>query len=135
MEGYLQRLDAKDVSGVLGYYMQDSMVEWEGQAGPYAGIYNGLSNIRLLFASFIGNTESSNSSSSGTLIGKSKDYYSLTTDVKRSGESLLAGGFVMTIGLRQSWVKVHQSPPSWKLKHDIWKFKSVWLESLTGGAF
>ncbi|HEY4673457.1 MAG TPA: hypothetical protein VIH03_04765, partial [Nitrososphaerales archaeon] len=56
VEGHFSKFAAKDVIALMADYTQTgTYAEWSGQAGAFAGKYNGYPRIRILYATIAGN--------------------------------------------------------------------------------
>ncbi|MBM3897442.1 MAG: hypothetical protein FJ358_02810 [Thaumarchaeota archaeon] len=132
IEGHFNKFAARDVPGLMANYIQTgTYAEWKGQAGAFAGKYDGFPRIRILYATIAGNTESMK----GIKIENYKadiagDAATVTMKVITTGRGKLIGAFDMEVEVVQKWVYQNGK---WWLQDDRWDFKVFKTEIVAEG--
>ena len=132
VEGHFNKFAARDAPGLMADYIQTgTYAEWKGQAGAFAGRYDGFPRIRILYATIAGNTESIK----GIKIENYKadiagDTATVTMRVITAGRGKLIGAFDMEVDVVQKWVYQNAK---WWLQDDRWDFKVFKTEIVAEG--
>lgn len=121
VEGHLNKFAAKDAAGLIADYIQTgTYAEWKGQAGAFAGKYDGFPRVRLLYATIIGNTETIKISIENYKADIAGDTGTVSMKVLGEGRGKLIGAFDMEVEAVQKWVYQNGK---WWLQDDRWDFK------------
>ena len=131
VEDFHLALGAKNVPRMMEFYSNaNPYAEWSGQSGVFAGTYPGFNNVRLLWASVIGNTEEIEASFteySASFVGDTATVsYKLTT----VGRGKLVGDFSMVIDVVSLWEYVNGR---WVIIDDRWDFIIFEVEIVAQG--
>lgn len=118
---HLGRLAARDVRGLMEAYIPDkAYAEWGGQAGAFAGRYDGTPNIRILWAQIVGNTVAISykiANYDATIDG---DKATVRYTLNLNGTGKLIGDFDMNIDAIQKFVF---KDGKWLMDNDLWVFR------------
>ncbi|MCS4537597.1 MAG: hypothetical protein HYY67_01885 [Thaumarchaeota archaeon] len=121
VEGHFSKFAAKDVIALMADYTQTgTYAEWSGQAGAFAGKYNGYPRIRILYATIAGNIQDMKVSFQDYKAEVSGDTATVTMKVLGEGRGKLIGAFNMEVDATQKWV---YQGGKWLLQDDRWNFK------------
>jgi hypothetical protein len=132
VDGHFNKFATKDVPGLMADYTQTgTYTEWKGQAGAFAGRYDGFPRVRILYATIAGNIESIK----GIRIENYKadiagDTATVAMKVVGAGRGKLIGAFDMEVEATQKWV-YHGG--NWFLQDDRWDFKVFKTEIVAEG--
>jgi len=132
VEGHFSKFAAKDVIALMADYTQTrTYAEWSGQAGAFAGKYDGFPRVRILYATIAGNIESIK----GIRIENYKadiagDTATVAMKVVGAGRGKLIGAFDMEVEATQKWV---YQGVNWFLQDDRWDFKVFKTEIVADG--
>ena len=120
----------KDVQRMMDFYSSLPYAEWGGQSGVFAGTYPGFNNVRLLWASVIGNTETIDptfTDYSASFVGDTATVsYKLATE----GRGKLVGDFSMVIDVVTVW---DYENGRWVIVDDRWDFVIFEVEIVAQG--
>ncbi|MBI2126944.1 MAG: nuclear transport factor 2 family protein [Thaumarchaeota archaeon] len=131
VEVYLKAFEAKDIPKLMTYYVQTgTYAEWKGQAGAFAGKYDGFGNVRILFASVAGNTDNIKVQMSDYKADIVGDTATVTFKEHNEGHGKLVGDFTMEIDVTQKWV---YQGGKWSLQRDDWNFTLFKTELVAEG--
>jgi hypothetical protein len=127
----LKSFEAKDVPKMLSTYVQTGAYsEWKGQAGAFAGKYDGFGNVRILYASVIGNTDNIKWTLSNYKAAVTGDAATVTFSLVGEGHGKLVGEFTMNIDVAEKWVF---QGGKWLIQRDDWDFKVFKTEIVAEG--
>ncbi|MBI2127329.1 MAG: hypothetical protein HYU02_08495, partial [Thaumarchaeota archaeon] len=131
VDGHFNKFATKDVPGLMADYTQTgTYTEWKGQAGAFAGKYDGFGNVRILFASVAGNTEHIKITISKYKADITGDSASVTYTLDNEGNGKLVGDFTMTVEVASKWV---YQGGKWLIQRDDWDFKVFKTELVAEG--
>ena len=121
MEDFHAAFSAKDVPGILSYFenSKETYVEWRGQAGVFAGQYNGYGNVRILLATVIGNTMDIEIAYSNYNVEFDGDVATATMQLTNTGHGKMIGAFEMEVNVVTIW---NYADGEWKIVDDNWDF-------------
>ena len=98
VEQYLRTFEAKDIPKLMTYYDQaGTYADWKGQAGAFAGTYDGFGNVRILFASVAGNTDEIRVRMSEYKADITGDSATVKFTLDNTGHGKLVGDFTMEV--------------------------------------
>lgn len=122
VENFHSAVEALDVAQVLTFYAEgNTRADWTGQAGVYAGTYPGFSNVRLLWASWIGNLDNIQIGMRNyqeSIVGDEALVTYTITNIGH-GRVNLRGEFEMIIEVTTIWNLVDET---WLIEEDTWDF-------------
>lgn len=119
---HLDKLVARDVRGLMEIYIPDkAYAEWAKQAGVFAGRYDGTSNIRILWAQIVGNTESVSYKIDNYNAKIDGDRAEVTYKLFLNGTGKFIGEFEIDVDAIQKFVYVDGR---WLMDNDVWVFQS-----------
>ena len=131
VDTYVKTFEAKDIPKLMTYYVQQgTYAEWKGQAGAFAGKYDGFGNVRILFASVAGNTEYIKILIKNYKADITGDAATVSFQEENEGAGKLVGEFSMTIDVVQKWV---YQGGKWLLQNDVYDFKVFKTEIVAEG--
>ncbi len=131
VEGHFNKFAAKDVPSLMSDYTQTgTYAEWKGQAGAFAGKYDGFPRIRILYATIAGNIQDVKVSFQDYKADISGDTATVSMKVLGDGHGKLIGAFNMDVNAIQKWV---YQGGKWLLQDDRWDFKLFKTELVAEG--
>jgi len=124
-------LGEKDVQRMMEFYSSaNPFAEWGGQSGVFAGTYPGFNNVRLLWASVIGNTETIESTFTDYSASFVGDTSTVSYELETVGRGKLVGDFSMVIDVVTVWDYVNGR---WVITDDRWDFVIFEVEIVAQG--
>ncbi len=121
---HLQRISSRDIPTVLTDYQQTAVVVWEGNAQGLQGTYNGVGNVKLLYATALGtaSTIKFNSTTYKALVNSSSEE-TIIADIKFFGNSQVLGAFNGTLSAKVVYDYVGTA---WQIKQETWNFHTFY---------
>lgn len=121
VETYFEAFEAKDVQEMLSFYVnsRDTFAEWSGQAGVFAGTYQGYGNIRILLSSIIGNINDIQIMRDNYQVEFDGDSATVSMNLISTGHGKLIGEFDMEMDVTTIW---EYTDGTWMMIDDRWDF-------------
>ncbi len=111
-------------------YTENTLVVWTGDTGGLGGTYDGVGNVRLLYAAALLTAQTMNLQASGySQQAKSSTEVNASSTMFMSGTSNILGSFNGTISVSVDYV---MSDGNWKIAGEHWDYK-VLNTSASGG--
>jgi putative pyrroloquinoline-quinone binding quinoprotein len=123
---HMRLLASRNTSAMVSQYGGNSSIVWTGEALGLAGIYNGTSNIGLLFnASFFGprSTALAVGNVTQTILAASDDSAVVNSSFTFLGSSSLEGNFSGSVSAMDYYV-FSAASGSWLISQETWNFLS-----------
>lgn len=126
---HFSKFEAKNVPSLMQDYTRDgTYAEWSGQAsGAFGGKYSGYNNLRILFASVIGNTDNIKFEIKSYDAALSEDKAIIRLTLYGEGHGKLIGDFTMDVEATMRYV---YQDDKWLIQADRWNFKVFKTEML-----
>lgn len=132
VEDFYLVMAEKDPRRIMEFYSSaDTHAEWVGQASVFGGVYDGFRNVRLLWASVMGSSETIDEASftdySASFVG---DTATVSYTLTLVGRGKLVGDFNMGIDVVTVW---EYGNGQWTIINDTWDFVIFEVEIVAQG--
>ena len=116
----VQDINARNVDAVTGYYNQASVVVWSGHTGGLSGLYDGATNVRLIYATTVGKTTQINVNISKYAEDVfSPTHINATYVLKMNAQSSIAGNLSAIVNVSQEW---NWGSSGWQIARENWAY-------------
>jgi len=128
---HLNKVSSRDIPSVLADYQDNAVVVWTGNTAGLGGEYDGVSNIRLLYASALSTATTINLIPSNLRsINNSATQVTVNSTLTLSGNSNILGKFNGTV---VGATVFSYTNGAWKITRENWDYKTLNVSS-SGGA-
>jgi hypothetical protein len=116
----IQYINGRNIDGLATFYTQNSVEHWSGNTGGLQGLYTGVSNIRLLYATSVGKTSviDVNSSNYAEHVF-SPTHINATYRLVMLANSTTVGKLNATIDVSQEW---NWGSGGWQISRENWSY-------------
>jgi hypothetical protein len=120
LDGLVQDLNTRDIDALANYYTSTSVVNWTGHVQGLGGVYNGVSNILILYISSLAHTQNLVANYSGLrLIFTRSDNASVIFRLSLEGFSTVLGNLSAKVNVSQIWI---ESTGVWTIQNETWDY-------------
>ena len=131
IQDFFLAFEAKDVPSLNTFYSKDqTYAEWSGVAGVFKGQYNGYSNVRILMATVVGNTDDIDILINGYQVTFDGDVATTSYQIVNVGSGKMIGQFVMDVSIDSKWQYIDGE---WLMIDDRWYFELFCVELIAEG--